>query len=338
MAAPVSPADHAMWRRVLLRYALWCAGIALGCAAGLILSDPYDTGRLTPFPSSGVTSFDQHMAAASLGRQPGTTAAIVGNSTIQLVDPAELTATTGIGFVSLTVAGAGPLEQIAVARWFESQHAGESGYQVQALIFGLDKSWCRDDGRLEPINPFPFWLVGDSSLDYLAGMMRLATFGGLGRKLEVMLGWLKPPRADGYHDYDKGQPRNPDGLHREFAIDAYFYAPPTGREEFAALPKLQTILEALPASATAVLVFVPRHASSLPVSGSAEARNEMLCKQAFRSLAAKREKTAFVDLLQNDAMSRTDDNFFDQIHYRHSVAHAVATSIAGALREEATAR
>lgn len=277
------------------------------------------------------------MAAASLGRQPGTPAAIVGNSTIQLVDPAELTAATGIGFVSLTVAGAGPLEQIAVARWFESQHASERGHKVQALVFGLDKSWCRDDGRLEPINPFPFWLVSDSSLDYLTGMMRLETFGGLGRKLEVMLGWLKPPRADGYHDYDKGQARNPDGLRREFAIDA-FYAPPMGKAEFAALPKLWTILEALPASATAVLVFVPRHASSLPVSESAEARNETLCKQAFRSLAAKREKTAFVDLLQNDAMSRTDDNFFDQIHYRHSVAHAVAIAIAAALREEATAR
>jgi hypothetical protein len=311
--------------------------MALGCAACLVVSDPYDTGRLTPFPSSGVTSFDQHMAAASLGRQPGATAAIVGNSTIQLVDPAELTAATGIGFVSLTVAGAGPLEQIAVAHWFESQHASERGHKVQALVFGLDKSWCRDDGRLEPINPFPFWLVSDSSLDYLTGMMRLETFGGLGRKLEVMLGWLKPPRADGYHDYDKGQARNPDGLRREFAIDA-FYAPPMGKAEFAALPKLWTILEALPASATAVFVFVPRHASSLPASGSPEARSETLCKQAFRSLAARREKTAFVDLLQNDAMSRTDDNFFDQIHYRHPVAHAVAVAIAAALREEATAR
>jgi hypothetical protein len=324
------------WRRVLCRYGVWCAIAGLVSAALLVLSDPYDTGRLTPFASFQVSAFDQRMAMAGLGRLPEATGAIMGNSTIQLVDPAELRATTGIDFVSLTIPGGWPIEHLAVARYFARQHAPGSGHEAQALVFGLDKSWCRDDGRLEPLHPFPFWLIGKSNLAYVAGLMQLESFGALGRKLEEWAGWLKPPRRDGYHDYDFGQPNKLGQAYGNIAD--YSYPPPTGKADFAAVAHLKAFLDDLPATVTVVLIFVPRHYTSFAAPESLEGRTETLCKQAFRDLAARRAKTVVVDLLQDDAMARNDDNFLDQIHYRHSVAHVVAASIASALAQEARVR
>ena len=323
------------WRRVLCRYGVCCVVLTMASAALLVVSDPYDTGRLTPFNGFNVSAFEQRLSVASLGRLPEANGAILGNSTIQLVEPDDLHG-SGIDFVSLTIPSGWPLEHLAVARYYMRQHPPGSGHEAQALVFGLDKSWCRDDGRLETLHAFPFWLIGDSDAAYVVGMMQLESFGALGRKLQELVGWLKPPRRDGYHSYDFGQPNRLAASYGNIAD--YSYPPPTGKGEFAAAAHLKTFLDELPAGVRVVLVIVPRHASAFPAPGSLEARTEMLCKAAFRDVAATRPKTVLVDLLRDDEMAHDDDNYLDQIHYRHSMAHVVAGSIAAALAQDAKAQ
>jgi hypothetical protein len=336
MNSSTSTSERVAWRRLLCRYGVWCLIIGVATAALLVVSDPYDTGRLTPFDGFNVAAFDQRMAVASVGRLPAATGAILGNSTIQLVDPAELRALTGIDFVSLTFAASGPIENIAVARYFLRHHPPGSRNEAQALVFGVDRSWCRDDGLLEPMHPFPFWLIAHSNVTYVAGLMQLEAFGALGRKLEELTGRLKPPRQDGYHDYDFGQPNRLAAADSDIADT--LYVAPTARGDFAAIARARALLADLPAALPVVLVFPPRHFSSLPSPESVWGRTEAACKQTFRTLAATRPKTIIVDLLRDDEMAHNDDNFFDQIHYRHSLAHIVAAAIAGALTQQLKAQ
>jgi hypothetical protein len=98
--------------------------LAVTVGAVLLALDPYDTGRFALFPSPGVPQFGQRLTAASVARRADADIAIIGNSTLQLLDPARLGAASGRRVVSLAIPGTGPLEQLAVADWFLGHHDG----------------------------------------------------------------------------------------------------------------------------------------------------------------------------------------------------------------------
>ncbi len=326
MSSSISISDARRWRRLLVAYALACVGLGLALAGGLLALDPYDTGRFALVASPGVADFGQRLAFAGIARRPGIDTAIFGNSTIQLLDPRRISELTGRTAVSLAVPGTGPLEQLAIARWFVRHHAQDA----LTLVFGIDASWCTTQNPIPMTNPFPFWLYGDSRLDYARGMMRFKSFEAAWRKLELLAGRGRAARADGYHDYDTGRAWH--GLESpEDAPGAVAAATPG---EFTAPPRLRGFLQHLPARDRVVLVIVPRHESALPPEGSAAAETVGACKQAYRDIAANRPETRLLDFLVDDAMARHDENFWDQIHYRKPVARAIEDRLARALGGE----
>jgi len=332
MNSSISTSDAA-WSRTLRRYAAACVLLA-GIAATLLIGlDPYDTGRFQLFRSFGVPLFGQRLTGASLARNPSVEAAIIGNSTVQLLDPARLTEMTALKFVSLAVPGTGPLEQLAIGEWFLHQHRAVDGKPAKAVVVGLDQSWCRADGRLDIANPFPFWLYGDGALDYVRNMMRLKTFEAIARKLKVMIGRDAPLRADGYRDYDTGHHWDAAEVAARLA-EIPEPAPMPDRVTFAAAPLLVDWLQALPPGATAVLVFVPRHHNALPAPGSHGERLLALCKAAYRGLAAARPHTIVLDWLVGNELSRDDRGFWDLVHFRQPIARLLEGSIAAAIRGE----
>src|SRR5258707_13324971 len=113
MSSSISISEPAGWRRVLWAYPVACLLMAALTAVAIAVLHPYDTGRFALFKSYGVPGFGQRFVAASLARAPDTQAAILGNSTMQLIDPGRLTEQTGWRFVSLTMTYTGPVEQIA---------------------------------------------------------------------------------------------------------------------------------------------------------------------------------------------------------------------------------
>lgn len=327
MSSSISTSEAGRWQRLLVRYAAACVGLGVLLAAGLLALDPYDTGRFAVLGSRGVPDFGQRLAFASIARRPEVDIAILGNSTIQLLDPRRLSELTGRRVVSLAVPGTGPLEQLALARWFVRHHAGGT----PMLVFGIDASWCTTENPIPLTNPFPFWLYGRSRLDYALDLMRFQSLDAAWRKLLLLAGRGRAARPDGYHDYDTGhtwhEPEFPEPMPAATAAAVR----PASPGDFTAPSLLRELLARLPAADRVVLVIVPRHGSALPPEGSAAAETIGACKQAYRDIAGSRPGTRLLDFLVDDAMARQDDNFWDQIHYRGPVARAIEDRLAVAL-------
>ena len=334
MNSSISAFDRRAWAATLRLYAAASVVLAASVAAALVALDPYDTGRLALITGYGVPQVGQRLANASLARQADALGAVIGNSTIQLVDPARLTAATGVRFVSLAVPGTGPVEQLAIADWYMRRHHAGGEHEARALVFGLDQSWCQSDGDIKVTNPFPFWLYSQGTLDYILNLLRLKTLEAAERKLKVVFGRAAPLRSDGYHDYDTGH--NAAAVRAELELPADD-GPLPERIDFAAAPRLRALLAELPPAASVVLVVPPRHANALPAPGSGAAVLFGDCKNAYRQIAASRRRTAIVDLAVDGAVARDDRLFWDRVHYRQPVARMVEAGIAGALRDRSVA-
>ena len=146
MNSSTSTSDPAAWRRVLWAYPVACLLFALLAVAVIVGLDPYDTGRFALFGDYGVPGFGQRLTGASEARARDTEAAVLGNSTMQLLDPERLTELTGWRFVSLTMTYTGPTEQLAIARWLVRHHDGIRGPALKGLVLGIDTTWCQSDG------------------------------------------------------------------------------------------------------------------------------------------------------------------------------------------------
>ena len=322
------------WRRVFWAYPAACLFFAALAVALIAALDPYDTGRFALFGEYGVPGFGQRLTAASLARQPDTEAAILGNSTMQLVSPVRLSELTGWRFVSLTMTYSGPAEQVPTARWLLRHHDGTGGPALKGLVIGLDDTWCQADGKLDTPEPFPYWLYGDSRLDYLRGLVNMRGIDAAVHKLRVMFGAERPLRRDGYHDFE------PEIAAREAAaaLDFDRGSRPTaapGNGNFAAIPLLRDILPGIPPTTALALVFVPHYYIDLPVPGSAAAREWADCKAKFHELADSRPNTTVLDFRVDDEIARDRRNFWDRNHYRMPIARFIEKQIAVALGKEA---
>ena len=90
--------------------------------AGDRWSIPTTAGASACIGIKGISDESPRTANASRGRDPQFNAAVFGNSTGQLLKPAELSQATGARFVQLTVPGTGPREQLALLRLFVRHH------------------------------------------------------------------------------------------------------------------------------------------------------------------------------------------------------------------------
>lgn len=131
----------------------------------LLLIDPYDTGRFPSFGLVGVRDRSMRTADASRGRDPHFNAAVVGNSTAQILNPYRLSDLTGLRFIQLSIPQTGPREQLELMHWVLSHHA-----TYGALVVVADTLWCSHDPNLPLREPFPFWLYGGDA-DYLANVV-----------------------------------------------------------------------------------------------------------------------------------------------------------------------
>lgn len=315
---------------------------AFGVAAALLLAvllgaafllDPYDSGRSPLVSGAGVRPQGPRTAAASRGRDPAFSGAIIGNSHVQLVSPERLAALTGIPFVQLSIPATRPKEQLALIDWFLRHHPGGA---ARALVIGTDEYWCTGDPDLPVAQPFPFWLLSRSPAEYLGGLVRYNVLEELPRRLGFLLA-KRPERArpDGYWDYEPtydrlGQANDPRLIadrDRRWPDDAV--ANRTGR--YPAAERLAGVLAALPADLRVVLLHPPIYAAGLSPPGTPRAQEEARCKAVFAALARGRPGTKVVDWRVERPETRDPALFFDQTHYRRALAQRLEADIAAAL-------
>jgi hypothetical protein len=163
--------------------------------------------------------------------------------------------------------------------------------------------------------------------------LQLKTFESAERKVKLMLGRAPPLQPDGYRDYEIGHDWDKAAAARAFG-ETQSAAASVDPPNFAAPTLLGDFFAALPAETQVVLVFLPRHISSLPPADSGAARLEGQCKAAYHVLAAARRRTVIVDLAVAGDIARNDQFFWDKVHYRGPVATRVEDAVVSALQAE----
>ncbi len=316
------PGSEPLWRRfAILFLALFGGGIGLIYAALLVI-DPYDTGRFPTFMKPGVIDSGQRTSNASHGRDPRFDAAVIGNSRGQMLDPAKLSALTGLSFVQLTTPASGPREQMTMLRYFMAHHR-----KIDALVLNVDERWCTHDPSLPIILPFPFWLYrGD--LEYLGNLLSTRAITFSARRIKMALGLIEPDDARGYQDYETGHVRNfhprakpPPNKPVVAPLDAPFPGFDLLDAVLAELsPETRVVFEMSPVYQEWLEELAPQVVADLP-----------RCKAEFARRAASRPRTAFLDYLVDGPISHDAESFMDTQHFRLNVARIIEARIAEVL-------
>lgn len=321
----------AAWGRFARTAPLGAAALLAGYLALAYVLDPYDSGRSRLFSVGAVRAQGPRTALALRGRDPAFTAAIVGNSHIQLLEPAKLSRLTGLSVVNLSVPATGPGEQLLVLGWFLRHHPAPS-----ALVIAADEYWCTDDPALPNAKPFPFWLLADRTGDYLRGLTRFS----VAQEVAGRLGWLmrrhrEAAPADGWWDYE------PDYLRLGYADDPRRAAerearPPAFPDPhrggpFPAAAAFAKALRAVPRATPVVLVFPPIYAAGLPAPGSAREGAEKACKTEIAGALAGHPLHVVLDWRRDRPGIADASLFFDQTHYRHPLAASLLAEVAAVL-------
>lgn len=331
MSSSISSSDAVVAEREASAWGRWLAiflgALAIGAAAVyalVLIVDPYDSGRAGLLGIEGVNDASPRTANASRARDPQFDSAVVGNSTGQLLKPSELSRLTGLSFVQLTTPGTGPREQFAILDFFLRQHR-----KVGALVIVTDESWCSRDPNLPLKHPFPFWLYGESNVDYLRRLFSSRALTMTWRRILVGLGRRERTAPDGYWDYETLGPREfqpviappGDGGPAPAKID----------QNFPSVTLLGAVIERLPPDLPVVLVAPPSFAPTLPRPGTLAAAEAQACNAALRKLVAGRPHSNFIDYRMDNAATRDRANFMDTGHYRAPIARRMERGIADSI-------
>jgi hypothetical protein len=305
-------------------------GIVLVLVALLVLLDPYDTGRLTPLPRSGVRDQAGVTAHASRIRDPSFDAAILGNSHVQALRPDRLSRLTGLSFVSLVMPGSRPREQIALLE----RYLSTAGQRTKAVVIGIDAWWCTADPNLPTSGRFPFWLYDPRWPAYVAGLVRYRSLEDAAAHLRFRVDPDDPARPDGFDDYEPVYVSLGAGdrqaVRRKLEARISLYEPnPSAR--FPSVERLAAVLDAAGAGhPPVVLVQPPVYPTALPEPGTAEAEVRQACRIAVARLG-DRMGVRVVDW-QERSEAADPEQYFNHDHYRDSLAQQVERSLADALR------
>jgi hypothetical protein len=312
------------WRGFAMRFLAVFVAILAATLTFVILIDPYDSGRFPSIGIVGISDTNQRTENVSLGRGDKFNAAIFSDSHGQLLDPDRLTQATGLSFVQLSIPGAHAPEQLAMMRWFIRHHP-----RIGALVLAADERWCAEDPQ--PWRWFPFWLYGDSDLQYLANSLNTRSVGASFRRIKHAAGLLQPSHPRGYDDYEARRPA-------DYKFD--FPPPPAtmasastvdlGSRPFPAIDRLAAELTAAPGTPL-VVVFPPVYITELATDASTLAELEE-CKARLARLAMSTPRGGFLDYLIDSPLARDAASFQDLDHYRAPVARRIEHEIAQVLR------
>ena len=318
------------WRRFDIRFGASLAVLSAAIFLLLLFIDPYDSGRLMHYGTLGVVDENPRTADVSRARDQAFDAAIFGNSRGQMLDPAQLSAETNFKFVQLTIPGTGPREQLSLLDWFVRHH-----HHIGAIIFVTDPAWCTQDAALPELNPFPFWLYSDNTINYLRNLFRTEALTRAWRRTLLWLGLRHRSRPDGYWDYeiDRTWAFQPQ-VSRNFSPAEL--APKAPVLAFPAVAALSAAFGELPAGVALSFVMPPTFYAGLPSIGDPAADQIVQCKGALIAFA-ERFGGSFLDFNVDGPLARDNKNFMDTAHYRRNVANEMAIQIGAALARNAHA-
>jgi hypothetical protein len=323
--------DSRRWRRWLIALVSIIVGTMAVVYGGVVLLDPFSTGRFTPIDRIDMATRNITMGHVARIRDLRFDAAIVGNSHAVTFDPGRLSALTGRTFAQLSAPGYGVREQFVVTRAFVRERRG----RAPALVLVLDRLACSPDKNLARFGEsFPDYLFEESRLDYLRRIFFPEAIRAAGYRLLMLLGIARDrqPR-DGVDAHALEAMRTLSPRHRAQieALKRPTSSPPPGTP-FPAVVFWRSFLSELDAETRVVLYFGPLPIGRLPQPGSAAEARLAACKASYRKLAADRPHTVLIDRWIDDAFAHDISNFTDTDHFRSGLAASLEPEIAAALK------
>lgn len=320
--------------------------VALLLWAFIAALDPFGLRVAPGRAAQPLMDINQRFMYPQLVRSGAFDSAILGTSTMRLIDPANLSQALGNRVVNLAMNAATPWEQAQMAGLFARNVAAPA-----RIVWGIDTTWCEADAtapekRLTP-RPFPAWLYDGVGWSDWPRLMNLTTLEIATRLLGHRLG-LMPERIrrDGYEVFTP-----PEALydlararfhlyrgHGGVAPDLAPIVPPEPVEAatraawtFPALAWLDQALSAFPAATERLIVLPPVHLGALPREGSAGGQRYQACKGELARIAARQGAT-LLDYARASQITRADDNYWDPLHFRLAIARRVGADIAAVAR------
>ncbi|MGL5116855.1 MAG: hypothetical protein ACRC7C_16180 [Beijerinckiaceae bacterium] len=308
-------------KRFIAAFAALACGCALLLLVLLLAFDPFATGRFAPVSDPVPAATAPRMANASRIRHSPFDAAIVGNSTIQLLSPQRLQALTGQTVVQLSIPGTGPVEQKAVV----DRLLADRGTTLKTLVLGLDSQWCSTADDFKPLNPFPFWLYGESNRAFAAGLFRFDSVEALPRRILGAGPRTAEYRPDGFWDFERLRD-GPQRAGEQQLEGADVTHKPS--QSHAALGVLNAIIDRIPPGVRLIVLHPPVYLS--PEGAVSRPGYEALarCKAQVADALKRFSGGVVVDALVPDTTTTTRSNFYDQNHYVGRVAFELEQRLA----------
>lgn len=305
-------------------------GAAMLVLALMVVVDPYDSGKLGLLGIDGVDNRLTQITAASRARDPNFNAAILGNSTAQMIEPEALSRATSLRFVQLYTTGSAPREQLAVLDFFLRNHK-----QVGALVIAADPGWCVHARPKEEGAPFPYWLYDTSVVIYAVRLISWQAIEQAFQRLGIGLGWRQRMNPDGFVSYEDIWPP---GQFKEANAPRDPVRAVSARAAFPEIRALQDVVRKLQADVPIVIIVPPTFAATVPISGTDLALERGACDAALKAVIAGRARSNFISYRVDNALTRDRDNFVDFIHYRPKLARRIGQGIIASLRDGESAK
>ncbi len=323
---PVAVQEAALeWRRWLVAFLSVPAVGACLILAFLIAIDPYDTGKFGLVDIDGVDDQNTVTAIPSRARDPQFDSAIVGNSTVQRLDPAELSQATGLRFVQLYKIGATPREELTILDLFMRKHP-----HPRALIIGADPYWCTHS-REEPAQDLPYWLYDRSFFEYAVRLISWRSIEHAFQRISIGLGWHQRAIVDGFFNYEEIWP--PGAFHAgNSPKDPVPAATAAERDVFPAIAMLDAAIRKIASDVPVILFVPPTFYTTLPQPGNVAAIEREACNAALERTLAGRPRSRFINYRVDNALTRNPADFADFIHYRGAIAEKISQGIIASLR------
>jgi hypothetical protein len=324
-ASAADNGEARLWQRWLRTFLLTAAILGAALYAGVVLIDPFSTGRFALSQNIDIASRNPRLFKGGVARDPRFDAALFGSSTGYPLDPQKIGDSTGWTMAQLAIPATLPPSQLMVARTFQRTRVGRANLQIHVL----DHLWCRPgDPNAGGWGAFPDWIYESSDAEYLSRIFFPEGITTAARRVAIRAGLTAPSsRADGFVDTKlTPMPR------AAFAALVRPAANPATDESFPALELLARHIASLPENVGLALVFAPPFINTLPLAGSAADERLQACKARARQIAAQVPNSVYLDLMDENAITRDAGNYFDELHYTPAAADAVAAAIVTLLK------